>query len=86
MHTYIMSMKIRVTFTLDPDISHKAKAFARARKQSLSSLVQSLLTRELGASKPPAKTKSFSSRWAGTMKVADKTDERFLRLKTKHKL
>ena len=79
-------MKTRVTFTLDPEISHRAKTVARSRGQSLSALVQALLATEVGARVAPSETKSFSERWSGRMVLAGKHDERFLRLKQKHGL
>lgn len=81
-----MNTKARLTFTLDPEVSHRAKAVARSRGQSLSSMVQTLLANEVGARVATAHTRPFSERWSGRMTLVKKHDERFLRLKHKHGL
>jgi hypothetical protein len=79
-----MHMKSRITLTIEPSVSHRAKAVARERGTSLSGLVEQLLARETGV--PAAKEGSFSARWAGRMKLADKNDRRFDALKRKYAL
>ena len=78
-----MHMKTRVTLTLDPVVSHRAKAVARARGTSFSGLVEQLLATETGqavASVP------FHIKWAGKLKVAHKSGPRFEALQRKHQL
>lgn len=84
MHTYNMHMKSRITLTIEPSISHRAKAVARERGTSLSGLVEQLLARETGVS--AAKAGSFSTRWAGRMELAEKQGKRFDTLKRKFDL
>lgn len=79
-----MHMKTRITLTIEPSVTHRAKAVARARGTSLSGLVEQLLAREAGV--PAAREESFSARWAGRMKLADKNDPRFDALKRKYAL
>jgi Family of unknown function (DUF6364) len=81
-------MKSRYTFTLDPEVSHRAKSVAHARGQSLSGMVEDLLTQEIGR-EPGFKVTAlqpFSKRWKGRMKMTEKTDLRVERLKIKHGL
>lgn len=80
-------MKSRVTFTLDPQISHRAKSVARRRNMSLSALVQSLLANEIGKeSVEPPPAQRFGARWAGKFEVSEAQDPRTLRLKAKYDL
>ena len=75
-------MKERVTLTLDPSVSHRAKSVARARGTSFSGLVEGLLAEKTGqvAAAP------FNVKWAGKLKVAEKTGSRFEYLKRKYQL
>ena len=77
-----MNMKERVTLTLDPAVSHRAKSVARARGTSFSGLVESLLAEQTGQ---PAVT-PFHVKWAGKLKVAEKIGPRFEYLKRKYHL
>ena len=77
-------MKSRITLTIEPSVSHRAKAVARERGTSLSGLVEQLLAREAGIS--TVREGSFSARWAGRMELADKNDRRFDTLKRKYAL
>lgn len=80
-----MHMKGRITLTVDPQVSHRAKDVARSQGISLSALVEKLLTE---ASGPPSKERhgSFSQRWKGRMKLAGPTDPRAARLHAKYNL
>jgi antitoxin component of RelBE/YafQ-DinJ toxin-antitoxin module len=80
-----MLMKSRVTLTVDPKISHRAKDVARRRGISLSALVEKLLaeTTDPSTVKHPA---PFSQRWKGKMKLASNLDSRSKRLHAKYKL
>jgi hypothetical protein len=77
-----MRMKARVTLTVDPKVSHRAKDVARRQGISLSALVEKLMAE---ASGPPRKERqtSFSQRWRGRMRLATPTDERAARLRAK---
>ena len=81
-----MRMKTRITLTVDPSVSHRAKALSRGRGMSVSSLVEHLLLREIGETAKAADTPRFSTRWAGRGKLQNKNDARFAKLKAKHGL
>jgi hypothetical protein len=78
-------MKARLTLTIDPQVSHRAKDAAQRLGISLSALVENLLAE---ASGPPPKTRrtSFSQRWKGRMQLAAPTDNRSARLLAKYNL
>ncbi len=80
-----MRMKIRVTLTVDPKVSHRAKAVARRQGISLSALVEKLLA-EASGSPPEKRSPSFSQRWKGRMRLAPPMDKRAARLQAKYKL
>jgi len=69
-------MKTRMTLTIEPEISHRAKAFARSKGTSLSGLVESLLAREAGIV-TSEKNISFGKKWAGSLQLASKSEARF---------
>lgn len=76
-----MHMKMRLTLTIEPKISHRAKAVARAKGTSLSGLVESLLAREAGFLESPKKM-SFTKKWAGQLQLVDGLEDsrsRFLK-------
>ena len=77
-----MNMKERVTLTIDPVVSHRAKSVARARGTSLSGFVECLLAEQTGQ----AAAAPFHVKWAGKLKVAEKTGPRFEYLKRKYQL
>ena len=79
-------MKSRITLTIDPAVSHRARAAARARGQSLSSLVELLLEKETGGALVAKTGTPFSRRWAGKVKLAAKVEPRFAKLKQKYHL
>lgn len=80
-----MHMKKRITLTIEPEISHRAKAVARARGTSLSGLVEKLLASE--AQVPTARKEvSFSKKWGGRLKIVSKIDPRFDYLKERYSL
>ena len=82
-----MHMKTRITLTIEPEVSHRAKAVAHAMGTSLSGLVESLLVRETGLTDPSKKTSSFSEKWAGRLKPASLSDDgRFRYLKERYGL
>jgi len=82
-----MHMKTRMTLTIEPEISHRAKAVARNRGTSLSALVESLLAREAGIATPLKKT-SFVQKWVGRLHSSSNHhgDARLDYLKQRHGL
>jgi len=85
-----MSMKTRQTFTIAPEVSARAKRYARTKGISLSSLVEDLLRKTVDAShtarRPAAGTASFSRRWRGKGALADRDDPRSRKLHRKYGL
>jgi len=78
-------MKTRITLTVDPKISHRAKEAAQRQGISLSGLVEKLLSEAAG----PAAQKSnlpFSQRWKGNLQLPPPADKRAERLQRKYKL
>lgn len=80
-----MRMKTRITLTVDPKVSHRAKDVARRQGISLSALVEKLLT-ETSSPLPKERPTTFSQRWKGQMQLTDQTDERASRLRAKYQL
>ena len=77
-------MKNRITLTLDPVISHRAKLLARQRGVSLSSMVERLLAKETSAESGQS---AFSTRWKGRMRISDGGNEpRHMKLSRKYGL
>jgi len=78
-------MKTRVTLTLEPRVSHRAKIVARERGTSLSGLVEQLLAKESGELESMKKT-PFHRKWAGKLQILEQSDPRFNYLKKKYNL
>ncbi len=85
-----MNMKQRQTFTLSPEVSNRAKQYARRKGRSLSSLVEELLREKTGvpaiSNGSGSESRSFSQRWAGKGTVSTRNDERSRRLRGKYGL
>lgn len=81
-----MHMKSRITLTLEPQITHRAKMIARARGISFSGLVERLLQSELKHQRADEIRQPFSQRWTGRLSVSAKTGPRYEKLRAKHKL
>jgi len=83
-------MKARVTLTISPQVSMKAKTYARRRGISVSALVEQLLVEVADpAAEDPGVArggKSFSARWEGRGHLSRKDDARTRRLKEKYNL
>lgn len=84
-------MKSRLSLTVDPKVTHRAKRVARTRNQSLSALVEELLdavsSAEVDSIHATATGKtSFSQRWAGQLHPADRDEARYRRLAAKYDL
>lgn len=73
-------MKTKLTLTVDEELVPRAKRYARERGVSLSSLVEGAL-RELTE---PEERASFVERWRGTLRLADRDDERYRALAEKY--
>jgi len=80
-----MRMKTRVTLTLEPRITHRAKSVARERGTSLSGLVDQLLAKECGE-QPKEIKKPFHLKWAGKLQLQEQSSPRFDYLKKKYAL
>ena len=65
-------MKTELTVTIDEELIPEAKRHARASGVSLSQLIESAL-RMLTSNRSP----SFSERWRGRFKAAERKDERY---------
>ncbi|MDT8369535.1 MAG: DUF6364 family protein [Longimicrobiales bacterium] len=73
-------MKDKLTLTIDADLIPRAKAFARGRGASLSSVVEDAL-RNLAGEPPP----SVVDRWAGRFELRERPDDpRFRALVSKY--
>jgi Family of unknown function (DUF6364) len=73
-------VKTKLTVTVDEELIPVAKQYARSQGVSLSQLIESSL-REMssGAGKP-----TFSQRWRGKLRPAERQDELYRRLAAKH--
>ena len=73
-------MKQKLTITVDADLLPVAKRYARSRGVSLSSLVEQYLREMAGEDAP-----SFSSRWRGKFRAAEREgDPRYETLTRKY--
>ncbi len=81
-----MTMKDRLTVTIDSELAERAKRIAHTRNTSVSGLVEESLRTTLRA--PTRPTRSFVERWAGRFTVSpdDPLDRRLTALKAKHRL
>lgn len=83
---YCTYMKAKLTLTIDPKVTHQAKQLARRRGISLSAMVEEALVRQTRPASTDRETRSFSERWAGTMRLRDDDSPRTRRLREKHGL
>lgn len=74
-----VAVKRKVTVTLDERLIPRAKALARRRGLSLSALIE----RALNEQAPPSE-QSFSRRWRGKFRPADRGGERYRTLARKY--
>lgn len=84
-----MRMKTRLSLTVDPQVTHRAKRVARHRKQSLSAMVEDLLREAAdsgGRGRARSVSRPFSERWAGRLKLESKDEPRFKHLAKKYRL
>lgn len=72
-------MKTKLTVTIDEELVPKAKRYARGHGMSLSQLIERVL-REVSSRQHP----SFSQRWRGTFRPAERDDERYRTLAKKY--
>ncbi len=72
-------MKKKLTITVDAELLPIAKRYARSRGVSLSSLIEQSLREVSGGD-----TATFSSRWQGRLRAADRDDPRYGALAEKY--
>ena len=72
-------MKQKLTITVDADLLPAAKRYARSRGVSLSSLVEHSLREIVGED-----AMSFSERWRGKFRAAERDDPRYAALSKKY--
>ena len=72
-------MKQKLTITIDAELLPLAKRYAHARGVSLSSLIEQALREVTGESTP-----SFTSRWRGRFRPAERADPRYHALSEKY--
>ncbi|MCC5843191.1 MAG: hypothetical protein JJU05_02960 [Verrucomicrobia bacterium] len=78
-------MKTRITLTIDPGVSHRAKEVARREGVSLSAMVEKMLLEVSRMSENPARP-SFSERWRGRMVLKQPRDTHTKKLHEKYGL
>lgn len=81
-------MKSRLSLTVDPQVTHRAKRVARVRNQSLSSMVEDLLRQAADSDRSTdvGEAGTFSERWAGELNLERKDEPRFKGLTEKYGL
>ena len=72
-------MKQKLTITVDADLLPIAKRYARSQGVSLSSLIEKALRETAGEDKL-----SFSAKWRGKFKAAERDDPRYEALARKY--
>ena len=79
-------MKRRITLTIDPAITRRAKKLAHARQTSVSALVEQFLRTAPMAG--GMKATSFVERWTGKFRIAraERGDRRMESLKARYRL
>ena len=80
-----MHMKSRVTLTLDPVISHRAKIKAREQGTSFSGLIEQLLS-EVIEEPTSSKRVYHADRWRGAFTLSDEKSPKMDYLKKKYGL
>lgn len=73
-------MKTKLTVTIDEELLPVAKSYARSQGVSLSQLIEAAL-REMSSRQGK---RTFSQRWRGKFRPADRQDELYRRLAEKH--
>lgn len=83
-----MRMKSRLSLTVDPQVTHRAKRYAHSQNKSLSALVEELLegVANTGSAESASERESFSRRWSKRLKPSRKGDIRYQRLAEKYGL
>ena len=72
-------MKQKLTITVDADLLPAAKRYARSRGMSLSAVIEQSLREVAGE-----QTQTFSARWMGKFKPAERDDARYDALAKKY--
>lgn len=75
-------MKARLNLTIDEELLPKFKEFANLNGVSISQLVEDVLREKI----EPENTQSFSSKWKGKLKVAEKDEARYKALAKRYSL
>jgi hypothetical protein len=81
-------MKSRLSLTVDPKVTYRAKRYARAKNKSLSALVEELLEQVASADgiETVEQKTSFSNRWSGELSASKKEEPRYRGLAEKYDL
>lgn len=79
-------MKTKLTLTIDPRVTHRAKQVAKKNGVSLSSMVEKVLAEATGLSQTSSPEPSFSERWRGKMEITDETSPRAQKWRSKYGL
>jgi hypothetical protein len=78
-------MKKRITLTIRPEISQRAKMLARTRNSSVSHLVETLIEQASSSEASSASTR-LAERWRGKLKTDFRDEPRSRYLKKKYDL
>jgi len=74
-------MKAKLTITIEKELVPRAKRYAKSRGISLSNLIEQELR---DASSTTQKVETFTQRWTGRFRPADRGSERYERLAKKY--
>lgn len=81
-------MKSRLSLTVDPQVTHRAKRYAQSKNKSLSALVEEFLegVGNTASGESTSRPETFSLRWKQRLKPAQKDELRYQRLAEKYDL
>lgn len=77
----VIPMKTKLNLTIEKELVPRTKAFARKHGKSVSELVEELLREVTDKS-----SSTFSKKWRGRFKLAQKDGPRFKKLKERYQL
>ena len=77
-------MKSRITLTIDPEISHRARLEARRKGTSVSAMVEELLADATAPSSGKQSPETVGQRWSGKFTLSSSTSPRHERLARKY--
>lgn len=78
----VYGMKTKLTITIDEEVIPRAKRYARSTGRSLSQVIEQHLRELDSASRPSGMT--FSQKWRGKFRPADRKDQRYKQLAKKY--